>query len=178
MAYKNVYIHTIDLKSISIPNTERSTFAQQIVELPYRGYEVEQCQDGRKVVITKPGGKNVYGRPKKEDIMVFIFNPSDESLWQITHQQILDDVVSKCKEDAIKGKKFIILLRRTLEGEEPNDFLNEILELQFNTGEQPEELIKAYKWIWGQEDVNYPNKKGRYLSWEPYEELLKGGSIN
>jgi putative aldouronate transport system substrate-binding protein len=38
--------------------------------------------------------------------------------------------------------------------------------------ENPEVLIKAYKWIWGQEDVNYPNGDGRKMSWAPYKELL------
>ena len=39
----------------------------KLIDLPYRGYEVEELSDGRKIVITKPGGKSVYGRPKKED---------------------------------------------------------------------------------------------------------------
>ena len=30
-----------------------------------------------------------------------------------------------------------------------------------------------YKWIWGQEDVNYPNGEGRFLSWGAYKELLE-----
>ena len=33
-------------------------------------------------------------------------------------------------------------------------------------GESPEVLLKAYKWIWGQEDCNYPEGKGRTMSWE------------
>lgn len=45
--------------------------------------------------------------------------------------------------------------------------------LIFRTGERPEELIKAYKWIWGQEDVNYPNQEGRFLSWGAYKKLFE-----
>lgn len=171
MPKKNIYQHEIDLKPISIRNVAKEYFAQEIINLPYRGYEVEQCQDGRKIVITKPGGKSVYGMPKKEDIMVFIFNPIDNTLWQITHAQILEDVTEKCSENSKEGKMLIELLRRTLDGEEPNDFIGEILKLSFKNGEQPEELIKAYKWIWGQEDVNYPNGEGRYMSWKPYQNL-------
>ena len=69
---KNIYTHSIDLKKIRIKNAPRDEFAKKLIELPYRGYEVESISDGRFVVITKPGGKSVYGRPKKEDFLVFI----------------------------------------------------------------------------------------------------------
>lgn len=91
---KNLYRHSIDLKKISIDNTDRNAFSQQLINLPYRGYEVEELPDNRKIVITKPGGKTVYGKPKKEDFLVFIYNPSDDSLWQISHSQILDDITN------------------------------------------------------------------------------------
>ncbi|MCQ2303011.1 MAG: hypothetical protein MJZ94_10355 [Bacteroidales bacterium] len=170
---KNIYAHSIDLKELTIPNAPRKEFAERIVSIEYRGYEVESCDDGRKIVITKPGGKSVFGHPKKEDIQVFIFNPQNKELWQISHKQILDDVIAKCEENPVEGKKLIVLLEKTLNGEEPNDFITEIRNLSFQTGESPEELIKAYKWIWGQEDVNYPSGEGRFLSWGAYKELFE-----
>lgn len=169
---KNNYSHSIDLRKLNISNAPREEFAQKIVDIEYRGYEVEQCEDGRKIVITKPGGKSVYGHPKKEDILVFIYNPENSELWQISHKQILEDIKSKCEENPEEGRKLIALLEKTLNGEEPTDFLADILNLSFQVGERPEELIKAYKWIWGQEDVNYPNGEGRFMSWEAYKELL------
>ncbi|MBQ8703743.1 MAG: hypothetical protein IJ524_05160 [Bacteroidales bacterium] len=170
---RNVYSHSIDLKKLTITNAPREEFAERVIGIEYRGYEVEQCEDGRKIVITKPGGKSVYGHPKKEDILVFIYNPVNSDLWQISHKQILEDVTAKCEENPQEGKRLIALLERTLNGEEPNDFIADIRSLSFQTGERPEELIKAYKWIWGQEDVNYPNGEGRFMSWEAYKELLK-----
>lgn len=170
---KNVYSHTIDLKKLNIRNASREEFAKKVIAIEYRGYEVEQCDDGRKIVITKPGGKRVFGQPKKEDILVFIFNPTDETLWQISHKQIFEDVETKCQENKEEGKKFISLLERTLNGEEPTDFIEDIRSLSFQTGEKSEVLIKAYKWIWGQEDVNYPAGEGRFKSWAGYAELLK-----
>ena len=170
---KNIYSHTIDLKELNVRNAPREEFAKQVIAIEYRGYEVEQCEDGRKIVITKPGGKSVYGHPKKEDILVFIYDPNDNSLWQISHKQILNDVTAKCEENHAEGKKLIALLEKTLNGEEPNDFIDAIQALSFQTGEKPEELIKAYKWIWGQEDVNYPNGDGRYMSWNEYKKLLE-----
>ena len=173
MAHKNIYTHEIDLLSVEIPNMERKQFAQKIVELPYRGYEVEKCHNGHTIVVTKPGGKNVFGTLKREDILVFIQNPKENTLWQISHKQILEDIKLKCEENPIAAKKLLFLLERTLNGEEPNEFVDEILSLQFSVGANPEVLIKAYKWIWGQEDVNYPNGDGRYMSWTPYKELLE-----
>ena len=150
---KNIYQHNIELEPIRINNADKATFSQKLIDLPYRGYEVEELSDGRKIVITKPGGKSVYGRPKKEDFLVFIYNPNDNTLWQISHKQILEDVINKVQE-------------------EPSDFINEIRALNFASGETPEALIKVYKWIWGQEDVNYPTGEGRLMSWKEYQEII------
>ena len=169
---KNLYRHSIDLKKISIDNTDRNAFSQQLINLPYRGYEVEELPDNRKIVITKPGGKTVYGKPKKEDFLVFIYNPSDDSLWQISHSQILDDITNKVQENKEEAKKFLSLMERTYNGEEPADFIDNIRALHFVSGESPEALIKVYKWIWGQEDINYPNGEGRMMSWKAYQEII------
>ena len=40
----------------------------------------------------------------------------------------------------------------------------EKLGLKDTVGIDVETLLKVYKWIWGQEDCNYPNQKGRWLS--------------
>ncbi|MDK2841708.1 MAG: hypothetical protein PWQ17_1213 [Anaerophaga sp.] len=147
-------------------------YTNELISLPYRGYEVESLINGDKIVITKPGGKAIrLSQPMKEDFLVFVFKPSEYLLWQITHKQIIMDVKEKGKEDRKKTIKLIKLLKKTFNGEEPNDFLEDILELDFTTGATSETLIKAYKWIWGQEDVNYPNGKGRLMSWEAFKEL-------
>ena len=171
---KNKYNHSIDLKELRIRNMERKAFAQAIIDIEYRGYEVEQLGDGRKIAITKPGGKKAFGRPYKEDIQVFIFDLSDYSLWQISHDQIIEDVRAKLSEDKVQGTKLLEYLKRTYKGEEPEDFISDIRGLNFLTGEAPEALIKAYKWIWGQEDVNYPTKAGRALSWQSFQEMIDG----
>jgi len=49
--------HDIDLKKVSIKNASSKDFATAIEKIPYRGYEVEDISDGRKIVIVKPGGK-------------------------------------------------------------------------------------------------------------------------
>ena len=72
MAKRNIYKHSIDLKRLRIKNAERDEFAKKLEEIPYRGYEVEDIADGRKIVIVKPGGKQAWGKMRKEDFFVFI----------------------------------------------------------------------------------------------------------
>jgi len=55
-------------------------------------------------------------------------------------------------------------------GEDPNQILEDA-DLKNLSGESPEVLLKAYKWIWGQEDVNYPAGKGRAMSWEGWKKI-------
>jgi hypothetical protein len=57
MKKRNIYTHDIDLRKVSIKNAPSKDFATAIENIPYRGYEVEDISDGRKIVIVKPGGK-------------------------------------------------------------------------------------------------------------------------
>lgn len=139
-------------------------------KVKYRGYEVEQLPDGRKIVITKPGGKRVFGKVKREDFMVWVYNPSDSTLWLISHKDIYDELEEKGKVNPIEAVKIIDALERVFDGEEPNDVLK-TTKLNNPTGELPEVLFKSYKWIWGQEDCNYPEGEGREMSMRDIREL-------
>ena len=179
-AKKNIYKHSIDLCSLKIKNQSNEEFCKNLEKVKYRGYEVENISDGRKIVITKPGGKFTYGTIKKEDFMVWIYDEKDESLWLISHQNISDDLKEKAVSDPKQTLQIIEGLRRVYEGEEPDDVLEE-MKLINPCGELPEVIFKAYKWIWGQEDCNYPppKYKGRAMSWEGWkkvdEEWIKTG---
>ncbi len=168
MLRRNIYKHLIDLKKIKIKNSDRESFVNELEKIEYRGYEVEDISDGRKIVIVKPGDKQSFGRIRKEDFFVFIYNPDERTLWQISHRQIYDDLVEKSRNNKEETIKILQALERVHNGEEPDDVLQEI-KLATPSGENPETLIKAYKWIWGQEDVNYPTGKGRVMSWEGWK---------
>lgn len=169
---RNVYQHSIDLKQLKIINAPRSEFRQKLEKVPYRGYEVEQINDGRKIVIAKPGGKSVYGRPKKEDFFVWVYDPSEQTLWQITHKQIYADLELKAEVKPMGALIAIECLEKVHSGEEPDDVLRGKRDfVQDVPGEPVEILLKAYKWIWGQEDVNYPNGEGRNMSMKSILEL-------
>lgn len=171
MTKRNIYKHSIDLKQFKIKNSERNEFAKKLEEIPYRGYEVEDISDGRKIVIVKPGGKQAWGKMRKEDFFVFIYNPSDQILWQITHKQILEDLSQKAEVDHLVTIEILKAFENVYNGEDPEDVLKKVT-LNNPIGENPEALLKAYKWIWGQEDVNYPTGQGRRMSWIPIKELM------
>lgn len=56
------------------------------------------------------------------------------------------------------------------EGQEPSNVLTQ-LNVNSPSGLSTELIFKVYKWIWGQEDCNYPTKKGRWLSMDSILDL-------
>src|SRR3990167_6616573 len=94
-ARKNIYEHEINLTPLTIKNRDRNKFREDLEKIQYRGYEVEQIHDGRKIVITKPGGKFSYGLTKRDDFMVWIYSPQDRTLWLISHRNIMEDLQEK-----------------------------------------------------------------------------------
>jgi hypothetical protein len=178
---RNIYTHGIDLKKLLVKNAPSKEFASAIEKIPYRGYEVEDISDGRKIVIVKPGGKQAWGRINKEDFFVFIYNPKDQTLWQISHGQIYDYLAEKSQHDQREAIELIKAFERVYNGEEPDDVLK-TMNSQTSKDYDAEALLKAYKWIWGQEDVNYPTGKGRAMSWEGWgwdkvqKKLVKTGT--
>jgi hypothetical protein len=161
----NIYKHSIDLSRLEIKNRPREEFRKALEQIEYKGYEVEDISDGRKIIVTKPGGKFSFGTVKRDDFMVWVYKQDEDSLWLISHKNVFDDLEDKAVRDSKETLRIIEALTRVYNGEEPDDVLRE-MSLKNPCGEIPEVLIKAYKWIWGQEDCNYPSPKykGREMS--------------
>lgn len=161
----NIYKHSIDLSSLNIQNQPRDKFRQALEKIKYKGYEVEQISDGRKIVITKPGGKFTFGTIKRDDFMVWVYDEKKDGLWLISHRNIIDDLEEKAKCDPKETIRVIEALKQVYDGIDPDEIL-EKTDPKNPCGELPEVLLKAYKWIWGQEDCNYPppKYKGREMS--------------
>ena len=153
-----------------IANKPREEFRELLEHVNYLGYEVEDVADGRKIVITKPGSKFSFGNIKKEDFMVWVYSPVDSSLWLISHKDIYKDIELKGETNPQATIKIIDALERVCNGEEP-DLVLDNMTLSNPAGELPEVLLKAYKWIWGQEDSNYPTGEGREMSMKTIREL-------
>jgi hypothetical protein len=167
---KNKYTHKVTLTNLTLKNAPREEFRERLEAVHYLGYRVEHLVDGREIVVTKPGGKFVFGTVKREDFMVWIHNPAEETLWLISHKNILEDLKVKAEENKREAAELIDALEDVFKGIEPDDALKN-RRFSFKTGEPPDALLKAYKWIWGQEDCNYPTKAGREMSMQPIREL-------
>lgn len=168
---RNLYSHRIELRDLDVKNDDPDSFRQTLEDIPYRGYSVEELADGREIVITKPGGKRPYEYIKREDFMVWVYQPDDGSLWLISHKDIQKNFELKGEADADKTAALLSMLERVFSGHEPEEFLDEIKENDVPKGEPAELLFKAYKWIWGQEDCNYPDGEGRLMSMKGLRKL-------
>lgn len=158
-----IFKYKVILEPLSIENQEQDAFRDALSAIPYLLYEVEALKSGEKIVINKPGGKRNFGRLSRDDFMVFIYNPAEESLWLISHAEISDDIAEKFERDRDSATQLIRGLYSVCCGKEPDDVINR-LNLKDSTGLPVETILKVYKWIWGQEDCNYPTKEGRWLS--------------
>ena len=72
--------HSVNLVPLKIENKEQNTFRDELLNIPYLLYEVENLSTGEIIAINKPGGKRNFGRLSRNDFMVFIYNPDEESL--------------------------------------------------------------------------------------------------
>src|SRR3989338_7762713 len=123
---RNIYTHTIDLTNLVVKNTNKADFRKKLEEIAYKGYQVEQISDGRKIIITKPGGKFTFGTVKREDFMVWIYNPEESTLWLISHKDIYEDLKEKGDKNPVETLAIIDALERVYAGEEPDEVLKNL----------------------------------------------------
>ncbi len=158
-----IFKYKVNLAPLKIENQEQDAFREALYDIPYLLYEVENLSTGEIIAINKPGGKRNFGRLSRDDFMVFIYNPSEESLWLISHGEISDDIAEKYEYNRNSAIDLIEALYHVCNGSEP-DYVIRKMRLRDTVGIPCETILKAYKWIWGQEDCNYPTKAGRWLS--------------
>ncbi len=158
-----MFHYKVNLVPLEIKNQERQAFRDDLLHIPYLLYEVERLATGERIAINKPGGKRNFGRLSRDDFMVFLYHPEKESLWLISHGEISDDIAKKYEYDEKNARLLVEALYRVCCGEEPDCVLRS-MRLKDTVGISVEAILKVYKWIWGQEDCNYPTKAGRWLS--------------
>lgn len=158
----------VQLQKYRVKNAPPEEFRKQVMNMPQLGYEVEDLSDGRKIVVTKPGGKSV------NDIMVWVYEGPDGSHWRPSHGKIKRDLKLKLSHNNKKGLKVIKALEDVYAGVDPDDILRKNPKLGVDLPGLPVDLLlKAYKWIWVQEDTNYPPPRfqGREMSMGGIQEL-------
>lgn len=174
---KNRYTHDVDTTELRVPNCEPGEFRARVANIRYRGYEVEKLADGRSIVITKPGGKISYGRVAREDFMVWVRNHKTQEMWLISHKDIYEDLARKAQAAPRQSLALFALFESVFEGADPDNVLVGV-RLNQLPGEPAELLLKAYKWIWGQEDINYPTGEGRLMSMKAIRQLAEDTRIS
>lgn len=147
------------IKKLIVPNTEPKKFRQQLEKIKNGEYEVEQLNDGKKIVIKKPGKKN------ENDIRVDLYDPNSNARISLSHDEIREDIRKKYQKNPEETKNLIDGLRDVYEGKEPDDVIKE-RKIKNATGLPADTILKNFKWIWGQEDCNYKFGKGRWMSME------------
>jgi hypothetical protein len=158
----------VKFEKIRIRNAPPDEFRQKVLQLPQLAYQVETLKDGRKILVTKPGGKS------PDDIMVWVYEGPQGVHWRPSHNLIYKDMEKKIKFNKSEGLAILDALERVYQGEDPEDILAENPQLGQNLPGLPADLIlKAYKWIWVQEDCNYPPPKyqGRKMSMDKMRKL-------
>ena len=160
---RNKFQYKANLIPLHIKNNKQDKFRDELYNIPYLLYEVEQLENGDKVVLNKPGGKRNFGRLSRDDFMVFLYETREDTLWLISHSEISDDIAEKYEYDSSNAYELIKGLYLVCCGEEPDNVIDR-LKLKNSVGLPIDAILKLYKWIWGQEDCNYPTKQGRWLS--------------
>lgn len=91
------------------------------------------------------------------DFQVWIYERDTAEGWRISHKEIMKDIREKLRADRNRGRLVIEALQRVHGGADPEEILNDYYELVRSLpGLSLELILKAYKWIFGQEDCNYP----------------------
>lgn len=160
---KTTIQYDVNLTPLNIKNKERNAFREDLKSIPYALYEVEQLQDGKKIVINKPGAKRKFGRLSPDDFTVYIYSPEESSLWLIRHEELKEDLIAKKQKNEKAAIALVHALYAVCNGTEPEQAQSKYKPSE-TVGLSVETILKVYKWIWGQEDCNYPTGDGRWMS--------------
>jgi hypothetical protein len=107
--------------------------------------------------------------------MVWVYDEARQDRWRISHGEIYEDIEAKVVANPRLSGKFIDRLLEVCNGGEPNEITKHSPLTLFSElpGLPAELILKTYKWIWVQEDCNYPTGEGRWMSMNPILELRR-----
>jgi len=120
-----IFRYDVNLVPLRIENQEQNAFRDALNNIPYLLYEVEELSTGEVIAINKPGGKRNFGRLSRDDFMVFIFDPHEQSLWLISHGEISDDIADKYEHNQQHALLLIEALYYVCCGDEPDERMHD-----------------------------------------------------
>lgn len=148
----NISLEKINAKQLNILNEDRIIFIEKVKNIFLGYYNVEIIPEGY-IIILKFLGKS------SDDILIQVHNGINIAD-KLSYGDLGKDWIKKIRKDPEETLKILEALKLVLDGKEPNDILKTT---KFNniSGYSTELLLKFYKWLYIQEDLNYPNGMGR-----------------
>ena len=143
-----------------IKNDKYDVFAEKVANIPDGCHYVEIMEDGGVIKITKPG---YLGALDFKVQLVAMFNNEFKTIETPSHANLLQEFVDAYTVSKDNGDILMNEALRVFHGEEPR--LDEVRSVE-GTARTPEYILKSLKWIWAQEDINFPMPKylGRRMS--------------
>jgi hypothetical protein len=157
-----------------ITNDTYDKFAVEVEKIPNGCHLVELMEDGGAIQITKPG---YLGSKDFKVQLVALYNGEFMVIETPSHVTLLREFADAYEVGIDNGNVLMHEAMRVFHGQEP--CLDEIRSVE-GTIRTPEYILKALKWIWGQEDANFPMPKylGRRMSGHRLCEVAHGVSFD
>lgn len=120
-------------------------------------YIVERLRDKRRIYLARPTKRCgfdfdvcIQGLPNREDI-------------RYTCKEVINDLRNKLLEDPTKFRLLCKAIERVYSCDEPDLVIDDYRNLDFQTGEKSETILKIVKWMFIAQDVHYWNHSGRNI---------------
>ncbi len=125
--------------------------------LNFLAYKVEDLSWNNILIISKPGWKYNYIEKDINDFMVWIYDKNIEEWWRISYKELINLFLKELYSlDLVKFKLFIDKLEFLKESSEIYIFKESEDYIFTPSWLNMTSLLKIYKWLWAQEECNYP----------------------
>ncbi len=149
----------------------RSLLEAFLEERPFTRYVyyVEELRDGRRIFIRRPTRRFNF------DFEIWVESP--QRTYMPSHDEIINDLMKKKKENPDAFKKLMSLITKVYNCFDPEDILKEV-DFEFQAGESIEFILKVLKWMFILEDIYYWNYSRRAKLMEEIKKQIATSKIN
>ena len=124
-------------------------------------YYVEKLSDGNRIYLRRPANLH-NGFDFVVAIENYNFNQGGRKCNYPKHDDIINDLKSKCNENRVEYIKLFSILEKV------HDCIfvsEEDMKFYFKTGYSSDMVIKTLKWLFIEQDIRYWNYSGRDMLW-------------